>query len=98
VHLVGGIWGTLAVALFNAAAPFDIAQLKIQLLGIAAAGLWTFPAALLMYWVLDRTLGMRATALQEQRGLDFSEHAEIGYPEFQHEVVHSGKSGGTDLA
>jgi Amt family ammonium transporter len=98
VHLVGGIWGTLAVALFNAAAPFDIAQLKIQLLGIAAAGLWTFPAALLMYWVLDRTLGMRATALQEQRGLDFSEHAEIGYPEFQREVVHSGKSGGTDLA
>jgi Amt family ammonium transporter len=96
VHLVGGIWGTLAVALFNPAAPFDIAQLKIQLIGVAAAGLWAFPTALLMYWLLDRTLGMRATALQEQRGLDFSEHAEIGYPEFQRDVVHSGKSSGAD--
>jgi len=98
VHLVGGIWGTLAVALFNPAAPFDTAQLKIQLIGVAAAGLWAFPTALLMYWLLDRTLGMRATALQEQRGLDFSEHAEIGYPEFQRDVVHSGKPSSADPA
>jgi len=96
VHLVGGIWGTLAVALFNSAGLLDIAQLRIQLIGIAAAGLWAFPLALLVYWVLDRTIGMRATALQEQRGLDFSEHAEVAYPEFQGEVVHSGKSTGVD--
>lgn len=96
VHLVAGIWGTIAVALFNAAAPFDMAQLRVQLIGIAAAGIWTFPLALLMYWLVDKTIGMRATALQEQRGLDFTEHAEIGYPEFQREVVHSGKTGAAD--
>jgi Amt family ammonium transporter len=98
VHLVGGIWGTVAVALFNSAALLDIAQLRIQLIGIAAAGLWAFPLALLMYWALDKTIGMRATSLQEQRGLDFSEHAEVGYPEFQRDVVHSGKSTGVDAS
>lgn len=91
VHLVGGIWGTIAAGLFNAQAMFSLQQLQVQLIGVVAAGAWAFPLALAMYWLLDKTIGLRATSLQEQRGLDFTEHAEIGYPEFQQDIVHSGK-------
>lgn len=34
--------------------------------------------------LIARTIGIRSTTLHEQRGLYFTEHAEIGYPEFQH--------------
>ena len=43
-----------------------------------------------MYWLLDKVVPMRASTLDEQRGLDFSEHHELGYPEFQQEAVHRG--------
>lgn len=91
VHLVGGIWGTLAAGLFKADALLNLTQIKVQLIGIAVAGAWVFPTALLMYWVLHKTVGLRASDLSQQRGLDFSEHAEVGYPEFQQEVVHGGQ-------
>jgi Amt family ammonium transporter len=45
-----------------------------------------------MYKLIDYAVGMRATPLQEQRGLDISEHAEIGYPEFQQDFVHGGRA------
>jgi Amt family ammonium transporter len=92
VHLCGGIWGTIAVALFNETQFFSMQQLSVQLIGIAAAGAWAFPMAWIMYKLIDNAVGLRATPMQEQRGLDFSEHAEVGYPEFQQELVHSGKS------
>lgn len=91
VHLVGGVWGTIAAGLFNPATFFSGKQLLVQLTGVGAAAIWAFGMALVMYWLLDKTVGMRATPLQEQRGLDFSEHAELGYPEFQRDVLHSGK-------
>jgi Amt family ammonium transporter len=91
VHLVGGIWGTIAAGLFDAKALFSLDQVGVQLIGVVAAGVWAFPVALAMYWLIDKAIGLRATPLQEQRGLDFTEHAEVGYPEFQQEIVHSGK-------
>jgi Amt family ammonium transporter len=36
--------------------------------------------------------GLRASTLDEARGLDYTEHYEIGYPEFQLETLHQGKS------
>jgi Amt family ammonium transporter len=65
---------------------------KVQLLGIGAAFLWAFPVALLTYRILDRVIGMRADSLDEQRGLDYTEHYEIGYPEFQRDALHQGKA------
>jgi ammonium transporter, Amt family len=91
VHLVGGIWGTLAVGLFTHGRYFDLQLIVAQLTGIAAAALWTFPLAYVMYKALDAVIGLRATAQQEQRGLDFSEHYEVGYPEFQRDIVHRGR-------
>ena len=91
VHAVGGVWGTLAAGLFKTGALFDMHQLGVQALGCAVAFVWSFSASLAMYWLLKRAIGMRASTLDEQRGLDFTEHYEIGYPEFQQEAVHRGK-------
>lgn len=92
VHGVCGIWGTLAAGLFKADALFDWHQVGIQALGVGAAIVWTFPTAWLMYWLIDKTIGLRASSIDEQRGLDYSEHFEIGYPEFQREHLHQGKT------
>lgn len=92
VHAVGGVWGTLAVGLFKADAMFDMRQLGVQAIGCAVAFAWAFGLGLVFYWLLARTVGLRASTLDEQRGLDFTEHAEVGYPEFQLDMVQRDKS------
>lgn len=91
VHVVGGVWGTLAAGLFNAADMFNPNQLMVQALGSLAAFVWAFGSSLLMYWIINKMSPLRASTLDEQRGLDFSEHYELGYPEFQQDAVHRGK-------
>lgn len=88
VHGFAGIWGTLAAGIFLQGQPFDLHQVWVQTVGCIAAFLWSFPLALLMYWLLEKTLGLRASNLQQQRGLDYSEHAELGYPEFDQLHLH----------
>jgi Amt family ammonium transporter len=55
----------------------------VQLLGALATFAWAFPVAWLLFKLIDRLIGLRAPTLNEQRGLDATEHHEIGYPEFQ---------------
>ena len=81
VHGVGGVWGTLAVALFHADG-FSLAQLGVQVLGVAAAFGWTFPVALLLFKALDATIGLRIEEEVEEGGLDLHEHGTGAYPEF----------------
>lgn len=83
VHGLGGVWGTLAAGLFFAGDLFNPARVGIQLLGIVAALLWALPLAGLCYVLIDKFIGLRASTLHEQRGLDYTEHSELGYPEFQ---------------
>lgn len=92
VHGICGVWGTLAAGLFYRGDLFDPVRVGIQLVGISAAFLWAFPVAWLTYWLLSRIVGIRAPTLHEQRGLDFTEHYEIGYPEFQKDLTHGGKN------
>jgi Amt family ammonium transporter len=90
VHGLGGIWGTLAVGLFFQGDMFAPGRVAVQLLGIAVAFLWTFPTSWLLFKWVDRVLGLRASTLHEQRGLDYTEHYELGYPEFQRTISHGG--------
>ncbi|CCK77293.1 Ammonium transporter, putative [Oleispira antarctica RB-8] len=88
VHGFAGIWGTLAAGLFITGDLFNWDQALIQLLGITVAFFWAFPSALLIFYVIDKTIGLRASSQHEQQGLDFTEHDEVGYPEFNQSVTY----------
>lgn len=92
VHGFAGAWGTLAAGMFVTGDLFNPMQIGVQLIGIIVAFAWAFPLAWLTYFILQKTIGLRASTLDEQRGLDYTEHYEIGYPEFQSQSLHRGKS------
>jgi Amt family ammonium transporter len=81
VHGIGGMWGTLAAGLFYAAEPFSMARVGVQLVGLAVALLWTLPMAWLCFKAVDKLAGLRAESEHERRGLDYTEHFELGYGE-----------------
>lgn len=76
VHLVCGIFGTLAVGLFGAKA--GSAQLMSQLTGIAAYAS-TFVAAFLIFFILKLIMGLRVSPEEESEGLDLGEHGAVAY-------------------
>lgn len=90
VHGLAGVWGTVAAGLFFTGDPFSWARVSVQLIGAGAAFLWAFPLALAMYLILAKTVGLRTSTQHEQRGLDYSEHAEAGYPEFNQALTYDG--------
>lgn len=88
VHGICGAWGTLAAGLFLTGNMFDPHQITVQLIGILAAFCWVFIVAYLMYWLISVSVGLRVSSMHEQRGLDITEHGEIGYPEFNQEAAY----------
>ncbi|NPU95451.1 MAG: ammonium transporter [Gammaproteobacteria bacterium] len=88
VHGLAGVWGTLAAGLFFMDDPFNAQRIWVQAVGCIVAFLWAFPLAFAMYWLLEKTVGLRASSLQQQRGLDYAEHHETGYPEFDQLHLH----------
>lgn len=91
VHLFCGIWGTLAAGLFYAGDLFSVSRIIVQLYGIGAVFAWSFGCAMLVYFVIDSTVGLRVDARSERRGLDFTEHYEVAFPEFVDVVTHEAK-------
>ncbi len=81
VHLVCGIWGTLAVGLFGNLA--GTKQLVSQLIGIGAIGAFTFVFAFVVFFILKMVMGLRVSAEEEVGGLDVGEHGCHAYPDFQ---------------
>jgi len=79
VHLVCGIWGTLAVGIFGEKA--GINQFLLQLTGTLSVGLFIFTFAFSLIWLIKKTVGIRVTPEQEERGLDISEHNMKAYGE-----------------
>jgi Amt family ammonium transporter len=77
VHLVAGIWGTLAVPLTNPDGSF-----VTQLIGIGAIGAFVIVSSTIVWMVLKYTTGIRPSAEQESDGLDMAEIGLEAYPEF----------------
>ena len=76
VHLVAGIWGTLAVAI---SAP---EVLGAQIAGIIATAVWVSIASGIVWFILKATIGLRPSAEVETAGLDIHETGIEAYPEF----------------
>ncbi|MEK9910795.1 MAG: ammonium transporter, partial [Candidatus Puniceispirillum sp.] len=77
VHLMAGIWGTLAVPLTNSDASFGT-----QLISIAIVGVFTFVLSLIVWFIIDKVFGIRVSAEDETAGLDSAELGMESYPEF----------------
>ncbi|MDX1639534.1 MAG: ammonium transporter, partial [Balneolaceae bacterium] len=88
VHGVCGAWGTLAAGLFDTTAGlwgtqgFDPSIIGVQLLGIAAAFVWTFVVSYVLFSIIKSTVGLRVNGELEAKGLDLHEHDNRAYPEF----------------
>ena len=81
VHLICGIWGTLAVGLFGALAGSE--QLIAQLIGIGVIGLTCIISSFALLFVVKIILGgLRVTKEEELNGLDISEHGMDAYADF----------------
>ena len=89
VHGFGGVWGTLAAGIFYTGDLFNVSRISVQALGVGVALVWGLGLGLVMYKLIDISLGLKASRLHEQRGLDYTEHAELGYPEFQKQIFDS---------
>lgn len=91
VHGLCGVWGTLAAGLFLTGNMYDANQMIVQIIGIGAAFVWVFFTALIMYYIISLVVDLRVSTMHEQRGLDITEHGEIGYPEFGKDALYSGE-------
>lgn len=88
VHGFCGVWGTLAAGIFFETQMFNPGIIGVQVLGVGAAFVWGFGVAFIVFKILDKVLGgLRVSKQHEQRGLDYTEHAELCYPEFQRDVT-----------
>lgn len=68
VHMAAGVWGTLAVPISN-----DDVSFWVQAVGVAAIALFTFTVALLSWWIMRRTAGIRLKRQHEHTGGDLVE-------------------------
>ena len=92
VHLVCGIWGTLAVGIFGTA------NIVTQLIGIIAIGAFTAIFSAIVWSILKFTIGIRVHEEEERRGLDISEHGMEAYSGFVKEAdVLAAGGGGVPL-
>lgn len=88
-HGMGGVWGALATGLFATKAVNDAGanglffgnpnQFVIQAIAVGATIIFSFAATFVVVKLLDKTVGLRVTANEEEVGLDISEHGERAY-------------------
>ena len=86
VHMMNGMWGTIAVGLFaTTSAPGNdtvkglfygggFKQLGIQLLGFITVAAWTAVTITIAFVIIKKTIGLRVTEEEEIVGLDSMEH------------------------
>ena len=81
VHLVCGIWGTLAVGIFGALAGWD--QFVSQFVGVLSYAAICVVSSFLIFFVMKKTVGIRVSEKEELEGLDAHEHGMDAYPDFR---------------
>ena len=77
VHLVNGIWGTLAVGIFK-----PDASLGAQFMGILCVGAFVFGTSFVVWYALKLIMGLRVSEEEEFSGMDMPEFGLAAYPEF----------------
>lgn len=77
VHLVCGIWGTLAIGLFGNLASID--QLMSQSIGVVSIGAFCVVFSFLTFTAIRLLVGLRVSEEVEYAGLDMNEHGVSGY-------------------
>jgi Amt family ammonium transporter len=81
VHLVCGIWGTLAVGLFGNLAGAD--QFISQLIGVGSYAVFCIVSSFIIIFTLKKTIGIRVSEKEELEGLDTHEHGMDAYSDFR---------------
>ena len=93
VHGINGAWGTIAVGLF-ADANFGsgpnglffgggLSLLGVQLVGVVSAFLWSFTLSYAVFFLMEKTIGLRVSEDEEIVGLDLLEHGNEAYPDYK---------------
>jgi len=81
VHLVNGIWGTLAVGIF-----VDKVSLLAQLKGIVIIGIFAFISSFIVIYIINKIIAFRAEDDVQVEGLDVNEVGVEAYPEFKRAI------------
>ncbi|WP_194767239.1 ammonium transporter [Tamlana sp. I1] len=80
VHLICGIWGTLAVGIFSSNPEHTFVA---QLIGVACYAGFCLVTSFLIIFTLKKTVGIRVSEREELEGLDAHEHGMDAYPDFR---------------
>ncbi len=86
VHLVCGIWGTLAVGIFGDMAGFS--QLGKQCIGVVAFAVTCLVTSLVIFGIIKAAMGLRVSKEEEMGGLDVGEHGMVAYNDFVTKETH----------
>ena len=86
VHLVCGIWGTLAVGLFGDMK--GMGQFVNQIIGVIAYGIFCAGTSLAIFLAIKATMGLRVSEEEERGGLDQGEHGMVAYNDFLTKESH----------
>ena len=89
VHGVGGVWGAIATGLWATTAINDgggdglfygnAAQLWVQIKAVGTTCIWSGVVSLVLWKLIDGTIGLRASDDEERIGMDLTDHAETAY-------------------
>jgi Amt family ammonium transporter len=81
VHLVNGIWGTLAVGIF-----VDSVSFMDQLKGVAVVAVFAFSVSYVVLFLINKVSSFRAEDDDQVEGMDINECGVEAYPEFKRAI------------